>query len=268
MMALLLPAQRACAEGAPDSTDQGSVFTCAFNDGRRALGAGWRAITSPLRWDGTDAIRAGVLGIGAGSAALLDDEAAAVADRSRNGGNDRLQRIVVRYGDGVPLALLSAGLYGLGALTGDRWLRETGLLVGTAVLFSSAVVQFVKPIAGRARPFADRGNALFRPFTFSDTYHSFPSGHSAAAFAASTVLAERVDNPWASAGFYALATAGALSRIYSRDHWLSDVAASAAFAVPLSMTLVREFEGAPGQGQTQRLTICPMPDGVAVVWVF
>ena len=93
-------------------------------------------------------------------------------------------------------------------------------------------------------------------------------GISAAAFAASAVLAERVNNPWASAGFYALATAAALSRIYSQDHWLSDVALSAAFAVPLSITIVREFEGGPEPGEKHCLQIHPLPGGIAVAWFF
>ena len=38
-----------------------------------------------------------------------------------------------------------------------------------------------------------------------DDHHSFPSGHTAAAFSLSTVLAHQIGNDWATAGLYTLA---------------------------------------------------------------
>ena len=43
------------------------------------------------------------------------------------------------------------------------------------------------------------------------------------AFVVSSVLAERIDNPFISCGFYAMALFTGAERIYSNNHWLSDV---------------------------------------------
>ncbi len=50
-----------------------------------------------------------------------------------------------------------------------------------------------------------------------------PSGHSTVAFAVSSVLANRINNTFASIGLYTLAGITALSRVYHDEHWASDV---------------------------------------------
>ena len=56
----------------------------------------------------------------------------------------------------------------------------------------------------------------------SDLYHSFPSNHVVAMWAAVTPFAEEFGMPW----LYGLAAATNLSRIGSREHWVSDTVAS------------------------------------------
>lgn len=221
----------------------------------------------PLRWNADDITLAGGLSLGVVGTSFFDDGALALVDRNRSQGNDRLQAIVVRFGEGLPITLLSVGLYSAGALLGDRWLRETGLLVGTALLCTGVAVQVIKPLAGRSRPYNSLGNAFFRPGSFRDEYHSLPSGHSAAAFSLSAVLAERIGNPWASTGLYTLAAVSALSRIYSRDHWLSDVALSAIIAIPFGRSLVKEFSGGSPEAGRGDIRVFPSGNGITVVWV-
>jgi membrane-associated phospholipid phosphatase len=44
-------------------------------------------------------------------------------------------------------------------------------------------------------------------------------------------LADDIHRGWATAGLYGLATAVAVSRVYDREHWLSDVAGGAAVGI-------------------------------------
>lgn len=55
--------------------------------------------------------------------------------------------------------------------------------------------------------------------------HSFPSGHTATAFMAATMLVKEYGylSPWISVGAYSCATVTGLMRVVNNKHWLSDV---------------------------------------------
>ncbi|MCX6165921.1 MAG: phosphatase PAP2 family protein, partial [Ignavibacteriae bacterium] len=110
----------------------------------------------------------------------------------------------------------------------DEYVRETGRMIFEAVLFSGIITDVTKVIAGRSRPYTERGPYFYKMFTFDEGSLSFPSGHSTVAFAVSSVLANRLHNVYASIGLYTLSTVTALSRIYSDKHWASDVVLASA----------------------------------------
>lgn len=65
-------------------------------------------------------------------------------------------------------------------------------------------------------------------------HHSFPSGHTATAFAAATVLHREYGltlSPWISAGGYAVATGTGMLRVAHNRHWAGDVMAGAGIGV-------------------------------------
>jgi membrane-associated phospholipid phosphatase len=96
---------------------------------------------------------------------------------------------------------------------------------------------------------------------------SFPSGHTTVAFAVSAVLAERIKNPWASVGLYGAATAAAVSRMYTQDHWLSDVVFTAAYTTAIAHAVVKWFEK-ENEGDAHAFNIVPTTSGVSIVWRF
>lgn len=55
------------------------------------------------------------------------------------------------------------------------------------------------------------------------TIVSFPLGHTTMAFAFSSVLTSLISNPYATIGLYCLVVLTASQRMYSDQHWLSDV---------------------------------------------
>lgn len=63
--------------------------------------------------------------------------------------------------------------------------------------------------------------------------HSFPSGHTATAFMAATMLAKEYGHhsPWISIGAYSVAAATGMMRVANNKHWLSDVMTGASIGI-------------------------------------
>ena len=123
---------------------------------------------------------------------------------------------------------------------GSRALEST-LLAGAAALA-------LKSIIGRQRPNGSGSNAyVFQPFTTRDI--SFPSGHTALAFALATSLARETKDQWTDLAFFAAASLTAYSRMHDDKHWASDVIVGAGIGI-LSARFVHRFEAkvavAPG----------------------
>ncbi len=126
----------------------------------------------------------------------------------------------VRLGNALPLAAL-----GLSAMFAFDDSRPRLSDAGTAALEGSGVALLaslgLKYAVGRARPSAGLGKADFSPGSSEDRYHSFPSNHTVAIWAAVTPYAEEFGMPW----LYGAAALTNLARIGSRGHWVSDTVA-------------------------------------------
>lgn len=136
--------------------------------------------------------------------------------------NDRrisVSRDISQAGGIYSTAGLSAAFYLAGRATGNARARETGLLGGEALINTAIVYSVLKNISQRPRPTVDDAHA-----EFFDGGHSFPSGHSASAWALATVVAnEYHDRRAVQVAAYGLAAAVSVSRYTARKHFLSDV---------------------------------------------
>ena len=86
-------------------------------------------------------------------------------------------------------------------------------------------------IMGLSTHLVKRGVHRQRPDTSG--YNSFPSGHTASAFAAAEFMHQefKYKSPWIGyAGYFVAAATGTL-RLYNNKHWLSDVLAGAGFGI-------------------------------------
>lgn len=118
--------------------------------------------------------------------------------------------------------------------------RGAFTLVLLAVLLASTIADYVvKPLVDRERPFATMSGDVIggRPHDAS-----FPSGHSANAFAGALTLSWIV--PGGAGAWWALAAAIAFSRVYLGVHYPLDVAGGAALGL-LSAWLARRLTGFP-----------------------
>ncbi|MBB5637633.1 membrane-associated phospholipid phosphatase [Pedobacter cryoconitis] len=130
-----------------------------------------------------------------------------------------------------------------------------GIVDGTALYVLSEAIMgvstfSVKHIVGRERP------------NGSDNY-SFPSGHTANAFAAAEFLNQeyRDVSPWIGYAGYTVATATGVLRMYNNKHWLSDVVAGAGFGIAstkLAYLIYPHLKKLVMGKQTMKYSLVPM----------
>jgi membrane-associated phospholipid phosphatase len=114
---------------------------------------------------------------------------------------------------------LSAG-YLAGELAGSRDLKRVILHAGAAAALATGVTSSLKYTIGRTRPAVAGDPDQFRPFSGAN---SFPSGHTAVAFAIATSIADETDDSWSDVALYGAATLTAMARVNDDRHWTSDV---------------------------------------------
>lgn len=118
--------------------------------------------------------------------------------------------------------LAVAGGLSLTGATGRR-AAVRGLL---AIGVTSAVVNLgVKPLSTRHRPDRDGAGVPDRRHVSMPSSTSFPSGHSASAFAFATAVSR--DNPWLAIAIQFLAGGVAYSRVHTGVHYPGDTVAGA-----------------------------------------
>lgn len=173
---------------------------------------------------------AGAVGIVAFSA-LFDPSVARAAAHHQGDDLARLGDNLDRMGEMTVIVPVVLGTAAVGLVTKNRELIRVAVRTGTAIAFVSVVGQGLKFATGRDRPYQDEDfDAVdFKPFSAWDT--SFPSGHTAAAFALATTLGDAIGSPWIQGGLYVLAGATGWARIAQQKHWSSDVVAGAAVGI-------------------------------------
>lgn len=121
------------------------------------------------------------------------------------------------------LPVLGAGVLA-GRLSGHAGVTRTALHAVGAVALAGGVTTALKYAVGRTRPQGDGDADEFRPFSGRN---SFPSGHTAVAFALATAVARESASPAVDAALYGVATLTAFARLNDDRHWTSDVLAGA-----------------------------------------
>lgn len=123
---------------------------------------------------------------------------------------------------------LAALVYGGGIAADSAKWKETGEMMGEAIILADTSTLLLKEATGRGRPFATQAKGDFKPFAFKNNYDSFPSMHTASSFAMASVLSATSDSFVLKAAYYSAATFVGFSRLYKNDHWASDVLFGAA----------------------------------------
>lgn len=202
---------------------ESNLFKVIGNDFSTTFRDGISLYTSPFRFSGNDWLKTGGVII-AGSALMnFDKDIRKEFSKGHTNTKDKLADIGNGYGNAFVPVILGGGIYSYGLFFKNDYVRETGRMVIEAVVFAGIFTDVSKVIIGRSRPYTERGPYFYKLFSFNSDFLSLPSGHSTVAFAASTVLANRINNIYASIGLYSLSALTVVSRMYSDDHWSSDV---------------------------------------------
>jgi len=190
-----------------------------------------------LRWAGNDASAlAQRIGPGAPSYVILG--AGLLLPSSQFDGPilDRVQQNYSgRFGSfldganelGGPRALLPvAGVFGFSLLTNSERFQDAAFTSFESLVYAGTLTFVAKSIFGRHRPDDTALTNVFSPFSGNS---SFPSGHSAAAFAIITpwVLYYRDSTPLAY-GLFAVSAGTAVARVARNKHWPTDVVVGSA----------------------------------------
>lgn len=161
--------------------------------------------------------------------------------------------------DAAPAALALGGTWLAAVIVDeDDGRREAGAMLEAAA-FSGAAAYALKQMTGRERPYvtADSGD-------WGGDGESFPSVHTAAAFAIGTVLAESGNDRlrWLRRAVgYGLAVGTAYSRMDHDAHWLSDTVAGAGLGIATARFVMKRREARDSRA---RFELVPARDGIAV----
>ena len=161
--------------------------------------------------------------------------------------------------DAAPAVLALGGTW-IAAVLGDEddGRREAGVMLEAAAL-SGAAGLALKELTQRERPYTTADADAWR-----EDGDSFPSLHTATAFAIGTVLAESGNDRvrWLRRTLgYGLAVGTAYARMDHDAHWLSDTVAGAALGIATARFVMKQRGDGGGRG---RITFEPFADGIAI----
>lgn len=200
--------------------DQGRIWTSPF-----------RLRTSDANW---------LVPLTAATAGLIATDRKTAGSLSNNQSRINLSLDVSRFGSFYTTGGTALTFYAVGKITDNQKAKETGLLAGEALINTGIVVEAIKFATQRPRPLKKQGHGNF--FTGGNT---FPSGHSASAWALATVISREYgkNHPLIKYGAYGLATAVGLSRYTARRHFLSDVLVGSAIGYAIgNFTYLRHHD--------------------------
>ena len=175
-------------------------------------------------------------------AAFMNDSA------HRNEGRDRFARNFAKVQEGT-LFFGNMALWGIARLARLPAMADITFHAAEAVVVGSLSSQLIRGPLGRSRPHVTNHTDQydFKPFKgFRDFDHrAFPSIHTASAFAVATVYTLETHRrapraTWIVAPIaYTLAAGPAISRMYTGQHWASDILGGALMGAFAGMKMVR-----------------------------
>lgn len=147
----------------------------------------------------------------------------------------------------IPYTLVGDGFFviALGILLFIFKKRFLSLMVLSSYAFSGIIAQILKSFILEARPAVYLQKTNYPYFIYEVTlhnFHSFPSGHTASAFALAAVLSFSVKNKKYSVLFLILAALVGYSRMYLGQHFIDDVLAGSVIGVLSSIICWIYFE--------------------------
>jgi hypothetical protein len=264
---LLLLANTICAQTAPAPTPTPSLESEFFKNILRDQKAIWLA---PITLRKTDA--KWVVPWSVGTMALITTDRITGDEIAEFDHLDRVSKIVSVPGSAYGITALAGSFYLAGRKHRDDRERETAILIAEASVDSVIAVSALKLASQRGRP-----RSGIERSEFFDGGSSFPSGHSAQAWAAATIVAsEYQDKRLVQIAAYGLASAVSVARFTAGKHYLSDVLAGSAIGFGIGKYVYRTHHRSTISSDDTSLWPAITPQfnraarqyGIALTWSF
>ena len=256
---IALPAQSAAVRDTAESHNHARLFTA----GDAALAAGFAGLTVAMfPLDKTIARR-------------LEHDTLAKGFVDRGATAFELLSVPGAY-------IIGPAVYVFGRYAHHAAAEDLGLHSTEAVLLATGITGVLKGALGRSRPYVTRDSnphdfSFGKGFTGEDR-SSFPSAHTAVAFAAASSVTSELAHLWpghtaiVAPILYGGATLVGVGRMYHDKHWSSDVALGAALGIFSGLKVVRYAHDHPDNYFDRMLlhaSVSPSGDGgTAVAFTF
>ncbi len=213
--------------------------TSIWQDFNIGLNTGSKILSAPAHFEASDWIYGGVALAATGVTLLADNSIRDNLKRNHSRFLDGVGDVGYDYGNANYAIAFSGAIYLGGKIFKDEKFTTTGRMLLESLLYAGITTTVLKVAIGRSRPYTNDGPYRFNGFQLKTETTSMPSGHVTVAFAVSSVLAERFDNPFASVLIYTLAASTVFQRMYSDHHWASDCIPAAVIGYTIGKAVVR-----------------------------
>ena len=211
-----------------DSSSTWQLLKYDFNNVTKGVS---HSLTRPIHWKGKDYMKFGGLVVGTLILSAADSDVNRFVENQRDDFPEVIRDFGWYFGSPQNYFMANAGLYGFGLLTKNEKIRYTSTLIIASSITSGLIQTITKNAIGRARPSANIGHLEFDPFSKEGRFHSFPSGHTVLSITMAHAIAKQFDNTWAKIGIYTVGAIPPISRLIDNEHWLTDIAFSAALSI-------------------------------------
>jgi membrane-associated phospholipid phosphatase len=204
----------------------------------------WNFVKQPTKWDGSDWLKLGLIGAGTILVAQADQPIRTAVLKDQRYYYSAPIVFGRVYGEIYSPVVLFTGFGLYSVLSNDIGTRKIAYEIGQASIYAGALSFVLKLAIGRSRPYLNKGNSDFSPFSsiFNQDNKSMPSGHSTVAFILSAVLSRNAKSPVLKVLAYLPAVLTMVSRVYQDQHWTSDTFAGAALGYFVATWVVDQHE--------------------------
>jgi len=185
----------------------------------------WGFIKQPAKWDGSDWLKIGALGVSTFLLMQVDEP----VRRLVNHDTKFTKSVPMEFGNLWGEIIFTEALFGAFSIyalyNGDKTAHKIAFEIAQATFYTFYVNGSLKFIIGRARPYLNQGNQTYVPFSeYTNIDHqSFPGGHTGIVMALTTILSRNAKPTWLKVLAYFPALLSIVGRIYLDKHWTSDV---------------------------------------------
>ena len=211
-----------------NSETRWSMFKYDFGNIIKGVGYSY---SRPLHWKGKQWKTFGGVVAGTGALYLLDDDSSRFISNQRESVPQFIRDYGEFYGNPENNYMVTSGVYLTGLITKNEKLRRTGVLLISSATAAGLLQQILKSSVGRARPVSGKTKDTFMPFSDSRNFHSFPSGHTIMAFTNAYAIAKQFKSLWVKSGIYLVGLIPGVSRVWDRQHWVTDFAIGIAISI-------------------------------------